>query len=74
MKKLFLSLILLLVSSPLYAAGPAMMVGAGAWKDDSDADAVTAMSTEPTVVYFGFNTVTDDVYIDDVFIYSTRGI
>lgn len=49
-------------------------VGANDWDDDVDADTVTAFATEPTSIRFGFNTITDDVYIDDIFIWKASGI
>lgn len=49
-------------------------IGTGEWLDDSDADAVTAFTVEPTDIKFPGNTVVDILYIDDVFIWTSSGL
>lgn len=49
--------------------------GGGSWKDDSDADTVTALSSEPdTIRAIGGSMQTNDVYLDNVFIWTVSGI
>lgn len=53
----------------------AVKIGAGSWEVDSDADAVSAFTAEPSYISLaGFNGAPDDFYVDNVFIYTTSGL